>query len=169
MTRKLDKKFVLALVIITVADAVVILLVKKIFGSEVAGYVGVALATLLTAVLARFETLRFRKIPDDKFTWVDTPLTDIWRVIVIAFAFDGAEYLIGFVSGFVPDAWLGEWGLPVSLLGGSLVVYFVGSILMAKAFVRLRYSTVAFAVLLNLVFSVLMTVARPRPETIYAL
>ncbi len=171
MARKklFDRKFVLAAVLIGVAYAVIVVLVEKIVGKEAAGVAGVALTALAVGILQRFETLRYRKISAKESTWADDPPADIWRIITIIFAFVGAEYLFGFASGFLPERWFGEVGTTIMFIGIAFFVYFICSFLMAKAFVRLRYSTVAFAVLLTQLISLLMAVVQLRPETAYAL
>jgi hypothetical protein len=54
-------------------------------------------------------------------------------------------------------------------VGIAFFVYSFCSFLMAKAFVRLRYSTVAFAVLLTQLIFLLIAVVQLRPETAYPL
>ena len=164
-----DKKFVMAAVVLGAVYALVVVLIGKIIGMEAAGVAGIALSALFTGILKKFETLRFRRISDDKSTWVDVPPINIWRVIVLTFAFFGAQYVLGFASGLIPEKWLGEDGFLLFLAGLTLFIYFFLPFLMAKSFTRLRYSTVAFAVLLNQILSILMSFALPRPELSYSM
>jgi hypothetical protein len=166
MARKklFDGKFVRAAVLIGVAYAVIVVVVEKIVGKEAAGVAGVALTALAVGTLQRFETLRFRKISDDKSTWVDVPPVNVWRVIVLTFAFFGAQYVFGFASGLLPEKWLDQDETMLMLVGLNITVYFFSSFLMAKAFIQLRYSTVAVAVLLTLTISILMSAVQFRPE-----
>ena len=120
------------------------------------------MTALLIALLKKFETLRFRKMSDESLIHVDVPPINLWRVLTITLTFVGAEYLFGVASALLPESWLGGWQLVV-LFGGVLLTYFVVPILVARAFVNLRYSTVAFAVLLTQIFSFLVAVVRLQP------
>ena len=159
-----DRKFVIAAVLVGVVYTLVVILVEKIVGKEAAGVAGVALTAIAVAIFQKFETLRFRTISDDKSTWVDVPPINVSRVIVLTFAFLGAQYVFGFASGLLPEKWLDQDETMLMLAVLNIFVYFFASFLMAKAFIQLRYTTVAVAVLLTLTISILMSAVQFRLE-----
>jgi hypothetical protein len=159
-----DRKFVIAAVLVGVVYTLVVIVVEKIVGKEAAGVAGVALTAIAVAIFQKFETLRFRPISDDKSTWVDVPAINVSRVIVLTFAFLGAQYVFGFASGLLPEKWLDQDETMLMLAVLNIFVYFFASFLMAKAFIQLRYTTVAVAILLTLTISILMSAVQFRLE-----
>lgn len=146
-----DKKFVTAALILGVIYALIVVLVGNILGKEAAGVAGVALTALATALFKKFETLQFRKMSEEESVWVEVPPINPWLVAVITFAFIGAQIVTGAIIGVLRGVfWPGSSGpLPVVVAGiSSALTYFAISYIGAKALVRLRYSTVVFAVLL---------------------
>jgi hypothetical protein len=87
-----DKKFVIAAILIAVAYVAIVVLIGALLGKDAAGVSGIALTALATGLFRKFETLRFRKISEEKSKFVEVPPVNIWRVIISAFAFIGAEY-----------------------------------------------------------------------------
>ena len=159
-----DRKFVTAAVVIASFYALIVVVVERMLGKDAAGVSGVALTGLATALLRQFETLRFRKMSENESVCVDVPRVDLSRVTTIAFAFLGAQYLFGFAIALLPETWLSEEVVVVLVIVATLLSYFIISLLVARAFVPVRYSTVAFAVLISQIASVLMGAVAFRPE-----
>jgi hypothetical protein len=164
-----DKKFVVAAIILGIVYALIVVLVGTIISKEAAGIAGVALTALATALFTKVENLQFRRMSDEESIWVEVPPISIWRVTVLTFAFVGAEYLLGVASAAIPETFLANWQFTLFAVGATPIVYFILSFVVAKAFVRLRYSTVAFAVLLTQITSVLVALVRFRPVVAYVL
>jgi hypothetical protein len=150
-----DKKFVIAAIIVGAIYALIVVVVDTVIGKEAAGVAGVALTALATALFSKFETLQFRRISDEESNWVYVPPINIWRVAMFMFAFLGANHFLALAVAFLPETWLGDTQVILFALGITLFVYFILSFVGAKAIVRLRYSTVAVAVVLTQTTSIL--------------
>jgi hypothetical protein len=161
-----DKKFVIAAIILGAIYALIVVLVGVAFGKEAAGVAGVALTALATAVFSKFETLQFRRISDEESKWVDLPPINIWRVAMFMFAFLGANHFFGVAVGLLPETWLGDTQIILFALGITLFVFFILSFVGAKAIVRLRYGTVAVAVVFTQTISILYAFLVFRPEVV---
>jgi hypothetical protein len=172
-----DRKFVIAAIILGIGYALTIVLIGKTFGKDSAGVAGVALTALATGLFSKFETLQFRKVSHDESIQISLPPFNAWRLITIILAFFGGDLWVG---GFTAVAL--HFAFPKRLIDPDdgrivalmvalgIVGYFAVSFLVAKAFVRLRYSTILFAVLLAQildttakVFFVVMTAPPPLP------
>lgn len=164
-----DKKFVIAAVVVGGSYTLIVVLVGRMLGKDAAGVAGVALTALETALLRQFETLQFRKMSEQESVWVNVPPINFSRISTIAFAFIGAQYLSGVAIALFLEPWFGDWEIIVLFIGAVLFCYFVMSLLLAKAIIRLRYSTVAFAVLITQIVSILVGVVAFRGEVTEAL
>ena len=164
-----DRKFVIAAVVIGSSYALMVALVGRMLGKDAAGVAGIALTALPTALLRQFETLRFRKMSENDSVCVDVPRVNFTRVTTITFAFMGAQYLFGVAVGLLPETWLSEEVIVVLVILATLLSYFIISLLVAKAFVPVRYSTVAFAVLISQIASVLVGAVAFRPALVAVL
>jgi hypothetical protein len=169
-TRELfDKKFVIAAIVLGGIYALIVVLIGIMIGKDAAGVAGVALTALATALFKKYETLQFRRMSDGESAWVDVPPINIWRITTIAFTFGGAEYILGVATSLLPETWISDWRIVFLNVGGTLFVYFILSFVVAKAFINLRYSTVAFAVFLTQILSILIAAVRFRSVVAYLL
>jgi len=106
----LDRKFVFAATAIGIAYTLIVLAVNKIVGTSAAGVAGVALTALATGLFQRFETLRFRSIPDDRVTTVYLRKFSIAYFACLLFAF--SAYRRSLARCIAPQIRFSVWEIP---------------------------------------------------------
>src|SRR5207247_8624726 len=72
-----------------------------LLGKEAAGVAAVALTALATAIFKQFETLRFKTIAEHEERTVSIPRLNIPYLLLLVFAFNGIQVLVGMLSGVI--------------------------------------------------------------------
>jgi hypothetical protein len=170
-----DRRFVSAAIIIGGIYALVVAGITKAIGHEAAGVAAAALTALTTAIFKQFEGLRFRALASHEYKDVHLPQPDRLMLLLLAFAFHGGQKIFGLALGVVfmafsvvPETdsiesmmtsiW-GDWKIVATVIVGHGLAIVLVSFLAARAAVRLRYSTILFAILLAGIIDLLFPLA----------
>jgi hypothetical protein len=170
-----DKKFVAAALIIGTAYAALMVWVGNFIGKEAAGVGGVALTALATGIFKQFETLRFKAVTERDAKLVPIPAPSPYVVLLLVFAFSGAQAILGLFAGIFLVAFdilptglaalqslaglMTNWRVISVLVGFTALTYLFGSFIAAKSISSLRYSTMLYAVIAALIAQVIIPMA----------
>ena len=156
----LDKKFILAALVIGVAYSLIVVFIGYFSSKEAAGVAGVALTAVASGIFKQFETLRFKQLKESEGRQV--AVENPYVLLTLASSIVGAQsfsfvVLIWLVIAFVPFQSLGPL-LEHPLATLALIVIFtilvtgvtfmVGTYYSVRALRVVRYTTVVFAVLI---------------------
>ncbi len=164
-TEFFDKKFVYAACAIGAAYALIITGLSFLLGKEAAGVAAVALTALATAIFKQFETLRFKTIAEHEERTVSIPRLNIPYLLLLVFAFNGIQVLVGMLSGVIAGSF--GWFKDVAsfnyrflvLIGGvAAVSCFAGGYLCGRTAPRVSFSYASIGSILSLVVGMILQV-----------
>ncbi|PYI61849.1 MAG: hypothetical protein DMF07_14965 [Verrucomicrobia bacterium] len=137
----------------------------KFLGKEAAGVAAVALTALATAIFKQFETLRFKTIAEHEERTVSIPRLNIPYLLLLVFAFNGIQVLVGMLSGVIAGSF--GWFKDVTsfdyrflvLIGGvAAVSCFAGGYLCGRTAPRVSFSYASIGSILSLVVAMILQV-----------
>ena len=172
-TQFFDKKFVYAACAIGAAYALIITGLGFLLGKEAAGVAAVALTALATAIFKQFETLRFKTIAEHEERTVSIPRLNIPYLLLLVFAFNGIQALLGMLFGVIiassgwfkvtPSTTVESWGefmsdyrILVPIVGVTAVSYLIGGYLCGRTAPRVSFSYALIGSILSLVVGMIL-------------
>jgi len=174
-TEFFDKKFVYAACAIGAAYALIITGLSFLLGKEAAGVAAVALTALATAIFKQFETLRFKTIAEHEERTVSIPRLNIPYLLLLVFAFNGIQALLGMLFGVIiassgwfkvtPSTTVESWGefmsdyrILVPIVGVTAISYLIGGYLCGRTAPRVSFSYALIGSILSLVVAMILQV-----------
>lgn len=170
-----DRRFVIVASSIGALYPTVVLVSGSLGGKEDAGWAGLALAVVATALYTRFETRHFRRVamveqlPEDVFR------LSLPRVVLLAFCFSGGRVLVGGVVGLIlpllqlkpPEGdpvelvtwYLANWQILTPVVCGNVICYMAVGYLIKKVFSVTLDSEIVIAAIASLVLGVAVSSA----------
>ena len=155
------------------AYALIIAGLGSLLGAQAAGVAGVALTALATAIFKQFETLRFKTIAEQEERTVSIPRLNIPYLLLLAFAFQGLQVLVGMMFGVIlassglfkitPSTTLESFGelfndyrFLLLIVGAAAVSYVTGGYLCGRTAPRVSFSYALIGSILSLVLGMIL-------------